>query len=133
IGFAESYMLKNEPSMVQIILIASVILFSYFVYWAVVKTKCRGKTNSSHPRPRTELITVDIDNEMSQRQHDREINFVIDDTRFVPKTPPPTYIKTIQHLGLPPPYTPELGSINNETVITENYSSSIGEGTTLFI
>ncbi|KAF0515147.1 hypothetical protein F8M41_017358 [Gigaspora margarita] len=124
VWLAESYMLKDEPSMEQIILIGSVILFSYFAYWAIISTKCRG---SSHQRTRrTEVITVD--NAMSQRQ-DNEIDIVMDDIHPELQTPPPTYTKTILDMGLPPPYTSELDSINHRTVIINDYSSSIEEGT----
>ncbi|CAG8756383.1 6248_t:CDS:2 [Dentiscutata erythropus] len=118
-------MFKNEISMEQLILIGTVILISYFAYWVIISTKCRG---SPHQRTRrTELITVD--NEMSQRQHDNETNITINDTHSELQTPPPTYTKTILDMGLPPPYTSESDSINHRAVIINGYSSSIGEGT----
>lgn len=66
---------------------------------------------------------------MSQLQRDREVNIMIDDeAHSTPQTPPPTYTRTINYMGLPPPYTSlESDSISNRSVITSDYSSSIGE------
>ncbi|CAG8700013.1 16360_t:CDS:1, partial [Racocetra fulgida] len=83
-------------------------------------------------RKRTSILreVSTVDSETSQLRRDREINIMIDDAHFTPQTPPPTYTRTINHMGLPPPYTSsESDSINHRSAITSDYSSSIEEGT----
>ncbi|CAG8679310.1 13950_t:CDS:2, partial [Cetraspora pellucida] len=98
-----------------------------FSHAAIISTKCCGSSRKRTSRLRRAELTTGVDSGMLQLQRDRELNIIIDDAHFIPQIPPPTYTRTINYMGLPPPYTSES---NNGSVITSDYSSSIEEGTT---